>query len=574
MNPSTALATVLVNALVDLDVRQVVLCPGSRSAPLAYALDAAARQRRIQLHVRIDERSAGFLALGLAKAGFGGGPAPAAVITTSGTAVANLHPAVLEAAHAGIPLLVISADRPHELRGTGASQTTDQVKLFGAAVRWFGEIPAPQRRPGQVVAWRNVIARAAAAARGNPGRHPGPVQLNVAFAEPLTPDRPEPDDWPEPLAGSAGLTRISPASAAEPVLLPLGPRTVVLAGDGASGGEGSNALALAAEAGWPLLAEPSSGARGGAAIGPYRLLLDRPELGGRIERVLMYGRPTLSRPVTRLLAREDVELIVVSQRPDWTDPGRRAVLVVPAARVSAVGDPQWLADWQAAGIAAAQAIDLVLDREAAAGRLTGPLIAREVAAATGKGDVLFVGSSNSIRDVDLAAGPFPSGARVLANRGLAGIDGTISTASGVALSVAAESGGPPGRVRALMGDLTFLHDLGGLLVGPLEQKPELQILVVDDDGGGIFGLLEHGVLARRGSVEQARFERVFATPQDVDLAVLGAGYGVDHQLVEDVEGLRKALAEPAPGTSVVQLRIAREAEPDLADQLRAAANPR
>jgi len=584
MNPSTALATVIVTALADLGVDQVVLCPGSRSAPLAYALVAAAGEHRIRLHVRIDERAAGFLALGLAKGAPG---TPAAVITTSGTAVANLHPAVLEAALAGVPLLVISADRPHELRGAGASQTTDQVRLFGSALRWFAEIPAPHREPGQARIWRNVVARAVAAARGNPGADPGPVQLNVAFADPLTPD-PDPgpgpgidpgtgtgtdaEDWLEPLTGSAGLTEVSPTAAAVPVRLHWSgdrPRTVVLAGDDA----GREAVAVAAAGGWPLLAEPSSGARTGSAVGPYRLLLDHPELGAMIERVLVFGRPTLSRPVSRLLARPEVDVVVVSRRPDWTDAARRARLVVPAVEVDpgvavdpAGSEPAWFDRWQSAGLAAAAAIDARLDHEAAAGRLTGPLVAREVAAATGPGDVLFAGSSNPIRDLDLAAGPLPPTARVLANRGLAGIDGTLSTASGVALAASTSRG----QVRCLVGDLTFLHDLGGLLVGPLEEPVDLQIVVLDDAGGGIFALLEHGARAARGERENDDFERVFVTPQQVDLGAICVGYGVEHQLVDDVSGLRKALADPPPGTSVIQVKVDRATHRDLAESLKAA----
>jgi 2-succinyl-5-enolpyruvyl-6-hydroxy-3-cyclohexene-1-carboxylate synthase len=626
MNPSTALATVIVTALADLGVRQVVLCPGSRSAPLAYALAGAADQHRIRLHVRLDERSAGFLALGLSKAD---PSTPAAVITTSGTAVANLHPAVLEAAHAGVPLLVISADRPHEMRGTGASQTTDQVRIFGSAVRWFAEIPAPHRGSGQVSAWRNVVARAVAAARGNPGGNPGPIQLNLAFGDPLTPD-PQAEDWPESLTGSDGLTAISAAATPVAVRLPPNARTVVLAGDGA----GIEAAEVATAMGWPLLAEPSSGARTSDAIGPYRLLLDLPGLGAAVERVVVFGRPTLSRPVNRLLARTDLDVVVVSSRPDWTDAGRGAALVVPAVSTDAGSidagsidagsidagsidagsidagstdagstdaglrdagsrdaglrdaglrddgsvddvptvDSEWAAAWRAAGKAAAAAIDRLLDEEAAAGRLTGPMIAREVAAATGPGDVLFAGASNPIRDLDLAAGPFDRAARVLANRGLAGIDGTISTASGVALSRSGGSGGSgAGQVRCLVGDLTFLHDAGGLLIGSLEERAAVQIVVVDDGGGGIFGLLEHGALAARGEGENALFERVFGTPQVADLGVLCAGYGVEHQIVDDVAALRKALADPPPGPSVIQVRVNRAAHRVVAEKLRAAA---
>jgi 2-succinyl-5-enolpyruvyl-6-hydroxy-3-cyclohexene-1-carboxylate synthase len=563
VNPSTALATVVVGALADLGVRRVVLCPGSRSAPLAYAFADAADAGRLELHVRIDERSAGFLALGLAKAD----QHPVAVVVTSGTAVANLHPAVLEAAHAGVPLLVLSADRPHELRGTGASQTTDQVRLFGPAVRWFAEIPAPTRRPGQVAGWRNLLARAVAAAAGTISADPGPVHLNIGFDDPLVP---EPGagggEWPEALTGAAGLTAVATPPGPEGVSLPGGPRTVILAGDGARSVAGE--LAEVGEAaGWPILAEPSSGARLADSIGPYRLLLDEPDLGGAIERVIVYGRPTLSRPVSRLLARPGVEVVVVSRRPAWPDEARRATRVVPAVRPewSPDDDRVWPAAWTAAGLAASAAIDEVLDAEAAAGRLTGPLVAREVGAATGVGDVLFAGSSNPIRDLDLAAWPIAEGATVLANRGLAGIDGTLSTAAGVALS-----GVAPGTVRCLAGDLTFLHDVGGLLVGPTERRPDLQIVVVDDGGGGIFGLLEHGRRAELGAAQRQTFERVFATPSGADLAALCAGYGVAHRAVTGVAELRKELANPPAGMSVLQVRVDRHGQRDLAERLAAA----
>ena len=280
--------------------------------------------------MRIDERTAGFLALGLAKAS----GTPAVVVTTSGTAVANLHPAVLEASHAGVPLVVLSADRPHELRGTGANQTTDQVKLFGSAVRLFAEIPAPERRAGQAAAWRAVAARAVAAARGTLTRDPGPVQVNVAFREPLVPDDGagprDGEPWPEPLDGP--VTVVTAPAPGEPEVLPQGPATVVVAGDGA----GPAARSLAERAGWPLLAEPSSGARGGAnAVGPYRLLLDHPRLGARIERVVVFGRPTLSRPVTALLGRDGVEVVVVPPRPVWPDAAGHAARVVPAVTAAA-----------------------------------------------------------------------------------------------------------------------------------------------------------------------------------------------------------------------------------------------
>jgi 2-succinyl-5-enolpyruvyl-6-hydroxy-3-cyclohexene-1-carboxylate synthase len=602
VNPSTALARVLVDALMRLGVRQAVLCPGSRSSALAYALAAAdglpvadglpagcadgsgAGRAGLQLHVRVDERSAGFLALGLARET----GVPAVVVTTSGTAVANLHPAVLEASHAGVPLLVLSADRPHELRGTGANQTTDQVRLFGGAVRRFAEIPAPDAaRAGQVRAWRNVLSRAVAAACGSLGGAPGPVHVNVAFREPLVPDPvdgapAEPgslDAEPGSFDGAEGLTRVAPATAPAPLWLPDGPRTVVLAGDGA----GPVAAQVAAGGCWPLLAEPSSGARSGPlAIGPYRLLLDDPRLGGAIERVVVFGRPTLSRPVSALLSRDGVEVVVVSPRPDWTDPAGRAAVVVPAARSvrehpdaghrgdTGCGDGpggwvDWLGRWLSAAAAAAAAVDGLLDApgDGAGGpALTGPLIAREVVAALGPGEALVAGSSNAVRDLDLAAHPFvTSGAAtsdvpaVLANRGLAGIDGTLATACGVALARAAD--GRPTPVRVLLGDLAFVHDANGLLSGPAERRPQVQVVLLDDDGGGIFSLLEPGERAARSAADDAVFERVFATPAGADLPALCAAVGAGYVAIGDLSTLRGALAEPAEGVSVLHVRVCR-----------------
>ncbi|MDP9398377.1 MAG: 2-succinyl-5-enolpyruvyl-6-hydroxy-3-cyclohexene-1-carboxylic-acid synthase, partial [Actinomycetota bacterium] len=313
MNPSTALATVLVDELVHQGVAEAVLSPGSRSAPLAYALHAADAAGRLRLHVRIDERSAAYLALGLAKAA--GRPVP--VVTTSGTAVANLHPAVLEADASGVPLVVLTADRPPELRGTGANQTTDQIAIFGRAVRTFVDVAAPEERAGQVAYWRNVVARACASARGSRSADPGPVHLDVALRDPLVPGS---GAWVEALDDRTGGSVVGAAADPPVQLLRHGPRTVVVAGDD-GGRDGSPARHLAETAGWPLLAEPSSGARCGPhALGPYRLLLEHEALAGDVERVVAFGRPTLSRPVTRLLGRRDVELVVVNASgPQWVD---------------------------------------------------------------------------------------------------------------------------------------------------------------------------------------------------------------------------------------------------------------
>jgi 2-succinyl-5-enolpyruvyl-6-hydroxy-3-cyclohexene-1-carboxylate synthase len=606
-SPATTAARVLLQALAYLGVRDVVLAPGSRSAPLAYALADAARPDgdrppgapALTLHVRIDERSAGFLALGLAKAADAlGETRPVAVVTTSGTAVANLHPAVLEASHAGLPLVLLTADRPHELRGTGANQTTDQVGIFGSAVRFAADVPAPTGRPGEDRDLRHVVSRAVAAALGSRTSAPGPVHLDLAYREPLVPGA---APWPDPSrvglvevtrrgstvmedpaqwlsAQATAVLRAETAESGAGTRRSRGPSgtiddtpTVVVAGDGA----GRDARRIAEANGWPLLAEPSSGALGGPnAIGAYRLLLARTELGGRVRRAVVLGRPTLSRPVSALLARDDVEVLVIASRgADWPDAGRAAAQVlaeVPPRLVGRYGDAvgagpgEWLAAWRVAGRSALAALDGVLDSGTSAApsraglRVTGPLLAREVARATVAGDVLVVGSSNPVRDLDLVA-RWDEPPLVLANRGLAGIDGTLSTAIGVALAM------PERRVRALVGDLTFLHDAGGLLRVSLEAAADLQIVVANDDGGSIFATLEPGA-PERADV----FERVFATPHGADLAALCAAYGVRHTRVSDVEDLAPALAAPGQGVSVVEVRVDRAGRRALMDRIASA----
>ncbi|WP_139123237.1 2-succinyl-5-enolpyruvyl-6-hydroxy-3-cyclohexene-1-carboxylic-acid synthase, partial [Cellulosimicrobium cellulans] len=323
--------------LVAEGVRDVVLAPGSRSAPLAYAVAAAADAGVLRLHVRVDERTAAFLALGLsrgseplARPGGATVPRPVAVVTTSGTAVANLHPAVLEAHHAGVPLVLLTADRPHELRGTGANQTTAQAGLFGPAVRYAVDHPAPEGRPGEIRDLLAVTARALAAATGARDGHPGPVQLDLAFREPLVPT--------EPLDAAAFLVaddahsvrRASavPAVVRAPDVPAHSARTVVVAGDGA----GPVARALAEARGWPLLAEPSSGALGGPqAVTAHPLVLGVAELVDDVEAVVVLGRPTLSRPVQRLLGRPDVAVTVVAPGAGpWPDAARNASTVLPA----------------------------------------------------------------------------------------------------------------------------------------------------------------------------------------------------------------------------------------------------
>ncbi len=568
MNPSTALARVLVDELARHRIRDVVLAPGSRSAPLAYALHEADRAGRVRLHVRTDERTAGFLALGLAKAA----QWPVAVATTSGTAVANLHPAILEAHHAGVPLLVLSADRPPELRGSGANQTTDQVKLFGDAVRMFHEVGAPEKLPGQVAYWRGLVSRAVVVACGELSGDPGPVHLNVAFRDPLVPDAGE-DDWLEPLDGRADQLPWTTAQSVPPWLaashgvdrLGAEPRTVVVVGD-APTLVGLAAADLAERRGWPLLAEPSSGAWGRSSIAAAPLVVGSADwLGQHLpNHVVVVGRPTLSRSVGGLVRNPRVHVDVVATAPRWSDSGLVAARVLDASQLwvaadeEPVGVTEFQKEWLDAGRTAHAAVDEVLAGERAP---TGFGVAREVFAAAPEGSLVVLGSSNSVRDVDVAAAPVNGPVSVIANRGLSGIDGTVSTAVGAAL----EHGSTHARPSyALVGDLSFLHDSTGLVIGPDEPRPDLTIVVVNDDGGGIFTLLEQGAPELAGP-----FERVFGTPHHVDLAALCAATRTPHLRVTDLASLRQALADQG-GIRVIEVPVDRAGHRALHARVRSA----
>ena len=544
-NASTALSAALVDELVRGGLAHVVLAPGSRSAALAFAVHAAAEADLLTLHTRIDERSAGFLALGLAATS----RSPVAVITTSGTAVANLHPAVLEASHRGLPLVVLSADRPAHLRGTQANQTTDQVRIFGSATRLDADVPPGDPsgdQPAQVESWRELACRALAATRGGDDAPPGPVQLNLQLAEPMVPD--VRDGWTASVDGRPdGASWVEPPAAgrqAAPCVLEAGPRTVVVAGDDA----GPPARILAERAGWPLLAEPTSGSRTGEnAIRSYRLLLGDPDLRDRIERVVVCGHPTLSRPVTRLVSSPDVEVVAVRNATGYTDPGHRVTRVLDwPVQVDAAEDTGWLAEWKQRDAARSRAVDTFL---AGRGGLTPHQVARAVSEALPPAGLLFVGPSNPVRDLDLMVAKYGVGDRrlVIGNRGLAGIDGCVSTAVGAALGRPRSS-----RAFALLGDVTFLHDANGLLVGPGEARPDLTIVVVNDDGGSIFASLEQGDAAYAGS-----YEKLFGTPHHVDLAALCAATRTPHWRVDSLAELRQALDSPNGGIEVVEAVVSR-----------------
>jgi 2-succinyl-5-enolpyruvyl-6-hydroxy-3-cyclohexene-1-carboxylate synthase len=558
LNPSTAFGTVLVDELVRCGLREAVLAPGSRSAPLAMALHEADRQGRLRLHVRIDERSASFLALGLAKAS----RRPVAVLCTSGTAAAHLHAAVLEADESAVPLLVFTADRPPELRGTGANQAVDQVKLYGSAVRWYCEAGVPERRIGQVAYWRSMTCRAWAAAAGGAGGLAGPVHVNLPLREPLVPGLPDAGlgadldlTWPEPLDGrsdGAPWTVASQVPAAGPVVeLDWTERGVVVCGDGDY--DAGQLLALAEAAGWPVLAEPSANARRGpCAIAGYGYLLDSAEFTAahRPDVIISAGRPGLSRGQLAFLrglpaAPPPRHVLVAQGSGRWADPARTGTEV--AATVRLTGAPPagpvgsgWLRSWLDADAVVRQAVAKVLGDE-----LTEPSLARALPAALPDGALLWAASSLPVRDLDRQMAP-RTGLRVLASRGASGIDGLVSAATGAALAHQAAGGGP---AAALLGDLAVLHDAPGLFLGPDEPRPDLCLVVANNDGGGIFSGLEQAAFP--GS-----FERVFGTPHGASLDRLAAAAGLAYRLVTSLAELPAVLAEP--GLRLAEVRASRE----------------
>jgi 2-succinyl-5-enolpyruvyl-6-hydroxy-3-cyclohexene-1-carboxylate synthase len=574
VNPSTALASVVVDELVRHGVREAVLCPGSRSAAFAYALQDADRAGRIRLHVRVDERSAAFLALGLAKLT----RLPVPVFTTSGTAVANLHPAVLEASHAAVPLIIVSADRPAELQGTGANQTTNQSELFGTATRLFHRLAAPERREGQNAVWRSVVSRLCIAADGSVGSDAGPAHLNVSLRDPLVPDLLPAGEWPETLAGrddGAPWATVKPVDRHAQGLAPI-PRTLVVLGDLPDPAMAVEVAALSRASGWPLLAEPFGAHDGGAPVssapvssvqvphGPLLLTA-----GGWLERnlperVLVVGRITLSRPVGDLLRNPAVRVEIVAAQSSWPDASHVASVVHPFEAVASSipngrrVDQHWAKGWADAGRLVSDAVRPVIKASWPSGLAIATVVLAEMPA----GATLFVGSSNSARDVDLAMSPTVRSAplTVVANRGLAGIDGCVSTAVGLALAK------PQQPAYALMGDLTFLYDSNGLLIGPHEPRPDLTIIVTNDDGGGIFTLLEPGEPER-----ELDFERVFGTPTGASIVDICRAYGVRHTLAATNAELRTALRQPPDGLTVIEVRVARSAHRRLHAELRASA---
>jgi 2-succinyl-5-enolpyruvyl-6-hydroxy-3-cyclohexene-1-carboxylate synthase len=562
VNPSSAFGTVLADELIRCGLREAVIAPGSRSAPIALALFDRSQTADLRLHVRIDERSASFTALGLAKAS----RRPVALVCTSGTAAAHFHAAVIEADESSVPLLVLTADRPPEQRGTGANQTIDQLKLYGTAVRWFCEAGVPEARPGMVGYWRSLACRAWAAAAGQAGGRPGPVHLNIPLREPLVPDSGA-EDWPEPLDGRPGgspwTTLAARLAGAEPLKLDWAERGVVVCGDGDYDAE--PLLELAASAGWPVLAEPSSNARRGPnALSAYGYLLGAPGFAAqhRPDVIVSAGRPGLSRSQLALLRGAPgpdppPRHVVLAQGPGhWADPARTATQVAAAITLRRPGPDgsAWLAAWQQADAAARQAADKILD---SGETLTEPRLARDLAAVLPDGALLWAASSQPVRDLDLHM-TARNGVRVLASRGASGIDGLVSSAIGAALAHQAAGGGP---AAALLGDLALLHDAPGLMLGPEEQRPDLCLVVVNNDGGGIFSDLEQAALPRP-------FERVFGTPHGAGIGQLAAAAGIPYARLDAPEMLPAVLG--SHGLRLVEVRTDRAAAASLRAALRTA----
>lgn len=580
-SPATDFSFALLGEFLRLGVRDVVLSPGSRSQALALAAAELERVGALRLHVRIDERGAGFLALGLAvETGV-----PAVVVTTSGTAVANLHPAVLEAHHSGVPMLLLTADRPAELRGIRSNQTTVQPGMFGPAIRLGEDSPAPTGAAGESASARSLAQRAMDAATGRDTRAPGPVQLNLAFREPLSaavtlPDAAEADVIRAAETPASGDTGVSTTAAADAFVVMPRRRTVVIAGHGS----GPAAEALAREGGWPLIAEVSSGSRFGPnLVVAYRELLVESEWGGRIERAIVFGHPTLSREVPALIQRADVETIVVAPFGlEWYNPGHRVstfarAVILDDASVADAGTREareWVGRW----VMASRQIRDQLDGTGDAGpdieastspdyRVRGGFAKSELAAlrtpvtramlvdavwrATWPHDRLVIAASRLIREADCRV----PGKKITvhSNRGLAGIDGTVATALGIARASQAEPDArSSGVTRLLAGDLAVLHDSGSLLIPPGELRPRLQVIVGNDGGGTIFDGLEVAA-----SAPNSALDRVLYTPHHVDLAALAQAHGWAYTRATTRSELERALTAPVAGPSILEVPLTR-----------------
>ena len=525
---SPAIARAVVEELIAGGVADVVVCPGSRSAPLALTLADAERRGLVRVHVRIDERSGAYLALGLAR----GSGRPAAVVTTSGTAAVNLHPAMVEAAYSGVPLIAVTADRPGSVRAAGANQTIDQRDLYGVdAITWI------DLEGLQEPALRSAVTSAVDLATS---AHPGPVHVNVPLGEPLV----EPGAHAmadveaserHPVAQRSGrpLSSLTAAQA----------RGVLVAGDFDDAQTRDAAATLATELGWPVLSEPT-----GNLTGHANAMRHGPLIAGAMpapDVVVSIGRVGLHRSVQALLRAAGTHLAVdVPPYLGRVDPALTATAVLDAVPIAqGEADPGWLAAWQGADARAARVVDSAWPTSADA--VAGPVAARLLAGAAGPEDLLVIGPSWPVRHVSMFAGPVR--ARCIANRGTSGIDGVVSMAWGAAVAHAERH--PQATTYALLGDLTAVYDRNGLLVPGTETHPRLVYVVLDNDGGGIFSSLEQGA-----PDFAADFERVFGTPHGGSLGTLLAAPGIDVETLDSAAGFAAALDRPTSGVRVIVVR--------------------
>jgi len=559
--PDTYLALrAFADELARCGLREACTSPGSRSTPLVLTL---AREPRIRATSHLDERCGAFFALGLAKTS----GRPVALACTSGTAAANYAPAVIEAHQARVPLLVLTADRPPELRDVGAGQTIDQVKLYGTAAKWYVEVDDHAATPERMRWMRQLACRAFWTALD--GR-PGPVHLNFSLREPLVLDAPLPDEEPGGggrEGGRAWLTRPWVRAEAGPrsidaiaADLIARPRAVLVAGRAERDPQLGAALAAFAErAAIPLLAEPLSGARrGAAAVAHYDALL-RDEAWAAAHRpdlVIRVGDLPTSKPLRQWLhGLGDAVQIAFDPEHAWQDPAGfvstivgadpRATLGIVGERLAPRRDPAWLGGWLAADGAAARVIGAMLDPRV----LSEPLVAAELGARLPPNATLVVASSMPVRDVETFFPARDDGPRVLANRGANGIDGTISTAFGAAAAA------PHGPVVLLVGDVALAHDVGGLLAAT-RLGLKLTIVLIDNDGGGIFDFLPVS-----GTQPAEDYVQHVATPHGLDFSQAAALYDCGFERAEDVAGFRAALgrALAADRTTIVSVRTERDA---------------